>query len=151
MEERDADMLCRETEAFLNPDRAGEERLLDAFLRGHVDNRSFHHADHVRVAFALLQRHDWPDAVNAFRTGVKTIAAKAGKEGAYNETVTIAFLSLIAERLFAAAHSGFRSFADANGDLLDKSILMRWYTKERLNSAMSKRIFLLPDSRANDL
>ena len=141
----------RETEKPCGEVRAGDERLLDAFLRGRIDSRDFHHEDHVRVAFALLRRNDWPDAVPAFRNGLKTIAAKAGKPGAYNETISVAFLSLIAEQLSKAEFSSFLAFANANSALLDKSFLTRWYTKERLNSDTARRIFLLPGSGANDL
>jgi hypothetical protein len=140
-----------ETEKPCGGVRASDERLLDAFLRGRVDNRDFHHEDHVRVAFALLRRNEWPDAVLAFRNGLKAIAAKAGKPDAYNETISVAFLSLIAEQLSRAEYSSFPAFANANGALLDKSFLTRWYSKERLNSDTARRIFLLPRSGANDL
>jgi len=140
-----------ETENLSGRDLARDECLLGAFLRGRIDSRDFHHEDHVRVAFALLRRNDWPDAVLAFRNGLKTIAVKAGRPGAYNETISVAFLSLIAEQLSKAEFSSFLAFANANSALLDKSFLTRWYTKERLNSDTARRIFLLPGSGANDL
>src|SRR5437879_5026184 len=105
---------------------------LDAFLHGEVDNRTFRHVDHVRVAFELLERHDFPDAVAVYSAGLKRIATQAGRPEAYHETITVAFLSLIAERRAVGRYGNFAAFAENNGELLDKSILDRWYTPERL-------------------
>jgi hypothetical protein len=117
---------------------------LDAFLHGEVDNKSFHHVDHVRVAFEILGRHDFPDAVAAYSTGLKSIARRAGNPGAYHETITVAFLSLIAERRIVGDYRDFSAFVADNADLLDKSVLGRWYTPERLQSETARRTFVLP-------
>jgi len=120
---------------------------LAAFLRGEVRGADFRHADHVRVGFEMLRRHPFLDAASAFAAGLKGIAARAGHSGAYHETITIAFLALIAERSAAAPHADFPAFAAANGDLLEKGVLSRWYAPDRLASAIARRTFILPDPR----
>jgi len=118
---------------------------LSAFLHGRVDNADFHHADHVRVAFEMVRRHDFLDAAQAYARGLRSIAMRAGNPAAYHETITIAFLALIAER--AQAFDSYAAFAAVNQDLLDKSVLTKWYAPERLASAAARKTFVLPDQR----
>jgi hypothetical protein len=122
------------------------EPFLRAFLDGNVDAANFRHADHVRVGFEILQHHEFPDAASVFAYSLKQIAARAGVPGKYHETITLAFLSLIAERR-ARSEGGFEAFAHANPDLLNKSVLTRWYTPERLSSDIARKVFVLPDAR----
>ena len=129
------------------PVDAAQGAGLEAFLHGEVHGRDFHHVDHVRVAFEILERHDFPEAVAAYAAGLKSIAGRAGNPGAYHETITVAFLSLIAERRAAGAYGDFGAFIERNADLLDKAILARWYTPERLQSETARRTFVLPAAR----
>jgi len=76
------------------------------------------------------------------------MAQQAGKPHAFHQTVTIAFLSLIAERMDGAECQDFSAFAGANPDLFDKHVLRRWYRPERLASACARRTFLLPEPAA---
>ncbi|HEV2285310.1 MAG TPA: hypothetical protein VGR80_04640, partial [Steroidobacteraceae bacterium] len=64
---------------------------------------------------------------------------------AFHQTVTIAFLALIAERMAPAEPRDFAAFVRANPDLLEKSVLTRWYGPGRLASEAARRTFLLPD------
>jgi hypothetical protein len=73
------------------------------------------------------------------------MAAKAGKPQAFNQTVTIAFLSLIAERLEHGHPADFDSFQRDNADLFEKNALARWYRPERLASEAARHTFLLPE------
>jgi len=115
------------------------------FLRGNTDASTFRHADHIRMAFEILRRHDFPDAAAAFARSLKQIAARAGTPAKYHETITMAFLSLIAERSANVRYTGFESFIEDNCDLLDASILRRWYAPGRLASGIARRTFVLPD------
>jgi hypothetical protein len=121
------------------------EETLAAFLAGEIDPAAFGHADHVRVAFALLERCDFPRAAAMFSSALKAITARARGIGAYHETITVAFLALIAERRAAGGHLGYESFASANPELMDKTILTRWYTPARLGSSLAREVFILPE------
>lgn len=118
---------------------------LEAFLEGRVDPASFRHADHVRMAFALLRRSPFPQAAVTLGDALRAMAARAGHPGAYHETITLAFLALIAERA-AAAPDDYEAFAAANPDLFDKRILERWYSPGRLGSDLARRTFILPEA-----
>ena len=118
---------------------------LRAFLHGEIAGADFRHADHVRMGFEILRRHDFLDAAKAFSTALKDMATRAGNPGAYHETITLAFLALIAERM--ASFETFDAFRAANADLLDKSILTRWYKPEQLGSMLARRTFVLPAAR----
>jgi len=125
----------------MNAERAALER----FLRGELDATCFPHRGHVRMAFATLRRYDFAETVLRFSRALRSMAAKAGKPDAFHQTVTIAFLALIAERMESGERVDFDAFARANPDLIDKTALTRWYSPERLASERARRTFLLPD------
>ena len=117
---------------------------LARFLRGEIVPSEFPHREHVHIAFEMLKRYDFPETVLHFSRTLRAMAQKAGRPEAFHQTVTIAFLSLIAERMEGAGAGDFAAFAQANPDLLEKSALERWYRPERLASAAARRTFLLP-------
>jgi hypothetical protein len=83
--------------------------------------------------------------VHLFSAAVRTMAKNAGKPQAFHQTVTIAFLSLIAERMQTGQPANFADFGAANPELLQKSLLSRWYRAERLASDLARHTFVLPD------
>lgn len=118
---------------------------LARFLRGEIPAAEFPHREHVRMAFEMLRRHDFAETLLHYSRALRALTAQAGKPQAFHQTVTVAFLSLIAERMEAAGAADFAAFARENPDLLEKSALARWYSPERLASAAARRTFLLPD------
>jgi hypothetical protein len=118
---------------------------LGRFVRGEIAAAGFAHREHVRMAFEMLRRHDFAETVLHFSRALRIMAERAGKPQAFHQTVTIAFLSLIAERLEAGRWSDFADFARDNPDLLEKGLLARWYRPERLASEPARRTFLLPE------
>ena len=123
-----------------------ESPELARFLRVEIDPAAFPHREHVRMAFEMLKRYDFPETVLHFSRTLQAMAGKVGRPEAFHQTVTIAFLSLIAERMQDGGATDFTAFAQANPDLLDKSVLTRWYGADRLGSAAARRTFLLPDA-----
>ena len=118
---------------------------LQRFVRGELEATQFPHREHVRMGFEMLRRHDFAETVFHFSSTLRAMAVRAGKPQAFHQTVTIAFLSLIAERIDSGDYADFDSFAHANADLLDKSALSRWYPSERLATDAARRTFLLPE------
>ena len=121
-----------------------DDIALGRFLSGRTDNADFHHRDHLRVAFALLTAHAFPEAAQLYSRSLRAIAARAGRPGAYHETITLGFLSLLSERMASGHVASFDTFAEANPDLLDKDALARWYSHARLRSDIARRTFVLP-------
>jgi len=118
---------------------------LREFVRGEVDPRDFPHSEHVRMGFEMLRRHDFAETSYHYCAALRAMTAKIGKPEVFHQTITLAFLALIAERLQAAAYADFGVFAAANPDLMTRSVLARWYSRERLASDAARATFLLPD------
>jgi len=118
---------------------------LERFVRGEIDAAAFPHREHVRMAFEMLRRHNFAETAYHFSSTLQGMAGRAGKPQTFHQTITIAFLSVIAERLAFRDYPDFDSFSRVNSDLLDKSVLSRWYPTERLASDAARRTFLLPE------
>lgn len=118
---------------------------LERFVRGEVDPTQFPHREHVRMAFEMLRRHDFAESVLHYSRALRAMTQRAGRPEAFHQTLTIAFLSLIAERMENGANDDFAAFEQANPDLMEKSAVARCYRAERLASAAARRTFLLPD------
>jgi hypothetical protein len=106
--------------------------------------RPLPHADHVRIAFELLSRHDFDLAAAALCAGLKQVAAEAGHPEAFHHTKTVAFLALIGERAAAMRACDYNAFARACPELMDRRILERWYTPQQLASDAARRSLILP-------
>ena len=120
----------------------GEE--LEALENGTLDPSQFPHREHVRFAYEMLGRHSFGEAVTRFSRGLKRVAGKAGQPQIYHETITVAFLAVIGERRARTHAAGWDEFVAANPDLLDKNVLLRWYSKEQLGSELAHTTFVLP-------
>jgi hypothetical protein len=118
---------------------------LERFVRGEIDAATFPHREHVRMAFEMLRRHDFATTVQRYSQALRVMSARAGKPEAFNQTVTIAFLSLVAEHMEGKCALDFATLVRAHPELLDKRALARWYRPERLASEAARRTFLLPD------
>ncbi len=118
---------------------------LARFLRGEIDPAAFPHREHVRMAFEMLRRHAFVEAALHYSRALRTLTARVGKPEKFHQTVTVAFLSLVAERMQAQAPCEFDEFAAANPELLDKSVLDRLYSAKRLSSEAARTTFLLPE------
>ena len=117
---------------------------LQRFVRGEICAASFPHREHVRMAFEMLRRHDFAETVLHYSRALRAMAQRAGKPEAFHQTVTVAFLSLIAERLEEGRWNDFTAFARDNPDLLDKAAVGRRYRPERLAAHAARKVFLLP-------
>jgi hypothetical protein len=124
-----------------------QEELFDRFVDASLPAGEFHHQQHVQVAWRFVQKYGMPNALAEFSTAIKRFADAKGATGLYHETITWAFLLLIAERQARAPAGTWEQFEAANPDLLvwKPSILERYYSRELLASELAKRTFLMPD------
>ena len=118
--------------------------LLSDFEAGRVDPRQFPHRAHLEVGYELLERHPFPEALLHLARGLRRLAAKAGRPEVYHETITAAFLALIAERRLRGRYADWEDFAERNPDLLEKECLGSWYEPELLKSNIARETFVLP-------
>jgi hypothetical protein len=125
-----------------------DDEFMAAFENCTLANASFHHADHVRMAFLYVSRYSAIEALERFSAALVRFATAQGKPQLYHETITWAFLFLIRERLARAGRAmSWEDFADGNADVLDwkNNILKKYYRGERLSSELARSMFLLPD------
>ena len=124
-----------------------EDQLLARFIDTTLPAAEFHHEQHVHVAWRFVRQYGMPAALAEFTSAIKRFAEAKGAHGLYHETITWAFLLLIAERQARCEADGWQAFAAANPDLLTwkPSILRRYYSKELLASDLAKAVFLFPD------
>ncbi|MFZ0868620.1 MAG: hypothetical protein WAU76_15505 [Candidatus Sulfotelmatobacter sp.] len=123
------------------------QQLIHRFENDEVPEDSFHHADHVRLAFAYLCKYPVLLALEKFAGALKRFAAARGKTQLYNETITCAYFFLIHERMARCKVAGWEEFADVNPDLLTwkNGILNHYYREATLKSDLARRVFVLPD------
>ena len=126
-----------------------DEELIGYFEAGDEPPGGFHHAEHVRAAWWYARKHPWLAALQRFQDALRRFAAARGKPERYHETITVAFMALVCERLEGGARDlDWDAFAAQNADLLhwQPSILDRYYRPETLGSERARRIFVLPDA-----
>ena len=118
---------------------------LERFVRGQLDAADFPHREHVRMAFEMLRRHDFAKTAWLYSRALRLMTARVGKPEAFNQTTTIAFLSLIAERMERGGAPDFAAFVRAHPEMLDKRALSRWYRPDQLATEIARRTFVLPE------
>jgi hypothetical protein len=123
------------------------EELIRCFEGDAVPEHSFHHADHVRLAFAYLCEYPVLQALEKFASALKRFATARGKTQLYNETITCAYFFLIRERMSRCEGADWEEFARRNPDLLTwkDGILSRYYCEATLKSDLARKVFVLPD------
>ncbi|MDZ8200263.1 hypothetical protein RZO50_01965 [Microbacterium sp. SSW1-59] len=133
--------------------RRPRSRLTDAeFLEALEDctlpPREFDHRGHVRLAYLSSVDGDFPTALARVQRTIRAYAAELGKSDKYHETITVAFLALVRERLWKnGPGADFEEFESAHPDLFDADLLARHYTPEVLGSPIARQTFVLPDAR----
>lgn len=107
--------------------------MLDDFEAGRIEGSEFPHETHLRVAWGLSRRYPPDEAFARLAKGIRGIAARAGVPGKYHETMTRAWFELTAQA----------DSIDAHPELLDRSLLARYYSAERLEEGRHE--WLEPD------
>jgi hypothetical protein len=127
--------------------RLDEANFVAGFRDGTLGTDQFHHRDHVRMAWLYVREFGLEAAVTRFTADLRAFAAAKGVPGLYHATITVAYLTLVAERLRTATDAPWEAFAGANADLLrwKPSVVDDFYTAERLWSDDARAQFLLPD------
>ena len=89
----------------------GTEDLIEEFERRLIPAESFHHSDHVRLAFCYLSQYQSLDALGRFSNALKAYATSLGKPERYHETITHAYFFLIRERMARTRVKDWDDFA----------------------------------------
>ncbi|MGA9040969.1 MAG: hypothetical protein WB421_10575 [Terriglobales bacterium] len=128
-----------------------DEDFIAQFEQGTLE--PFHHADHVHMAFAYLERYPVLEAMDRFCCALKRFAAARGKPQLYHETITWTYMLLVRERMARAGkRQSWPEFSEKNDDLLHwkDNILHRYYRDETLASNLARAVFVFPDAALPD-
>ena len=123
--------------------RSGDE-LLDALIDRTLQPGGFSHRDHVAAAFAALSRFEFFEAMRVYADGLRALTVRAGVPEKFNATVTMTFMSLIAEMMAEGFEDADALLAE-HPDLVAPGLMGRWYSKGRVASGLAKRIAVMPD------
>jgi hypothetical protein len=126
-----------------------DEELVRAFESRTLPPDRFDHAAHVRVAWCYLRTYSLGAAIDRFREGIQAFAAAHGATAKYHETMTVAYLLLIAERLYDSTTLTWDEFAARHPELLAKTpLVLRYYTEATLQSDRARQAVVMPDRLA---
>ena len=125
-----------------------DDAFLAALEAGTLPPSQFDHRGHLRAGFLYLRRHDFPGACVAMKGAVQGFARALGKTGPYHETLTVAYLSLIAERLAdEPAELAFDRFLERYPELESRAYFERYYPRGTLDTPEARATFVLPRPR----
>lgn len=121
-----------------------ETSFIRRFEAGEIQATEFGHEDHVRAAWEMLRCYSFMEATSRYCTSIENLARSAGAPEKFNVTITLAFMSLIAEKMETGCETDFDRFYRAHPELR-KNTLGRWYSDRRLHTPLARKIFLLPE------
>jgi hypothetical protein len=124
--------------------RLTDEELVAGFEAGSLTE--FHHADHVRLTIVYLARHGRDDTLRRITDGVIRLVTLDGHPEKFHLTVTRAWVDLIeSARAAHPAASDAAELVAACPVLLDKNALLRFYSRESLDSERARTGWVPPD------
>jgi hypothetical protein len=118
-----------------------DAEFLAAFHACTLPPSCFHHADHLRLAWLHIHQHPLEVAVDNVRRGIQAYAKHLGKPELYHETLTVAWVRLIASH----DEPTFDEFLRLNEHRLNGDLLHRFWSPERLQSEVARNEWLAPD------
>jgi hypothetical protein len=117
--------------------------FLRAFETCRLD--SFQHRDHIRLACIYLDCYGEQEALERLRESIRRFAAHHGKSDKYHETLTVAWLRLVASAKASLLNASFEEFSIRFPELLDKRTIEKFYSSELLGSEAARISWLEPD------
>jgi len=125
----------------------------DATFAGHVEScripgSAFRHADHIRLAWIYLRGHDHGEAEARMRESIRRLAAHAGAPQKYHETLTVAWMRLVAVAIALSPKAAtFAEFSRSHPWLFDKDAVLAFWSRERIMDGAARARWVDPDLR----
>lgn len=115
--------------------------FLEKFRTLQLQPSEFRHGDHLRLAWIELHQNPVPVAMDRVRSGIRNFAAHLGAAHKYHETITCAWV-----RLLATHHEPtFAQFLEGNRERLSADLLYRFWSPELLQSEQARTHWVDPD------
>lgn len=129
-------------------DDLDDGEFMAAFHSGSMARQPFRHEHHMRTAWLLLRREPLGKVAAEVRQGIGAIAAAHRAHDLYHETITQAFLHLVAAAIHGAPPGeDWRGFRGRNPELMawPSPLLARHYSQRLLVSDQARHTFAAPD------
>jgi hypothetical protein len=106
----------------------------------------FRHADHLRLAWIYLRNYGCDVAEQRMRQSIQSFARRLGATHKYHETITIFWMRLLDVAIRLSSRSeNFEDFIEAHAWLLEKDVVLEFYSRELLTSDTARRAWVEPD------
>lgn len=107
----------------------------------------FTHREHLELTWTYLGRHQFEDACRAVAGAIRHVARLHGAPDRYHETITRAWVLLVALHRSWRPGRSFDEFIAENPRLLDRTMLNAHYSRGRLMSNEARAAWTEPDLR----
>ena len=128
--------------------------LVAKFLARTLPKAQWTHLAHLRVGAWHVDRFGTYEAIERLRRGIRALndvhGTRNDDRSGYHETITIAYVRLLAVFLAASRASTFeeRTRELLTGPLADKDFLLRFWSRDVLFSASARAAWVAPDRPA---
>jgi hypothetical protein len=123
-----------------------DSEFVRAFEACELSNECFHHRDHLRLAWIYLKSHGEAEARRRLGDTIRRFAGHHGKSDKYHETITAAWLRLVASAMDRSPRgASFDDLTIAAPELLDKNTIERFYSVVVLASESARTSWVEPD------
>jgi flavin reductase len=135
------DQIASEVSSLLLDDDA----FLATFERGGFGSDEFPHKAHLRMAWLYVTRFGSEAAIDRAARGIRILAEANGQANLYHDTVTRAWVYLVAAAVTRSPSASFGDFLARNPQLLDKRLLLEHYSPNLLASSPARAAWIAPD------
>lgn len=143
------------TKSLTNPSPwADIPSLIRAFEECTLPKAQWTHLAHLTVAHHYLWHHSRDEATRRMRSGIQRYNLSQGNPTAYHETITLAWLAILARELRRRRVMGRAEVGEAVSArelatvYSDQDLLLEYYTRERLMSDEARAHWVSPNRRA---
>jgi hypothetical protein len=117
-------------------------------LREILGNRGgFGHREHLELAWSYLDLYSPEKAADVMAGAIRQVALAHGAADKYHETITRAWVHLVAVHRHRWGARTFDTFLERNAALLDTRLLGHLYSPEVLSSEGARQRWTAPDLR----
>jgi len=125
-------------------------RLISSFEQTTLPRECWTHEAHVHVAWHYARSRPFDEALASMRAGIQkyniVIGVESGDDSGYHETVTVAWMRIMHSMVQGrSAEEAFDRFLAAHPELLEKRVLLKYYSRECLLSPEARVEFVDPD------
>ncbi|HTM63045.1 MAG TPA: hypothetical protein VL360_00935 [Gammaproteobacteria bacterium] len=124
-----------------------DQEYLHQFEQCILPKELFKHRGHVRICYLYLKQFPLDEANKKICDGIKKYAASLDALQIYHETMTQAWINIVASAIDYKSDD-FENFIAKHPDLLNSKLIHIYYSPEILNSDRAKQEYVKPDLKS---